>query len=105
VPEKSGIIVNGHVPSNTQRGLLFITKILQNLVNNTPFKEKEMLYFNSIIEKNKPRLAQFLNETSRPMDIPSNIRPKPMSDEAYAQLKQEVIDVIDKIEPILYAVV
>jgi len=103
VPEKSGI-VNGHVPANTQRGLLFITKILQNLVNNTSFKEKEMLYFNSTIEKNKSRLTQFLTETSKPMDIPVNLKPKIMSDESYAQLKQEVIDIIDKIEPVLYTV-
>jgi len=89
--------------SNFQRGLLFLIKILQNLANNVTFgaKEKEMYPFNSLMEKNKPRLIQFLEEISLPV-MGLNQKPRPISDESFNNLQQEIISILDKLEPILY---
>uniref|UniRef100_A0A6B2LDI3 Ras-GAP domain-containing protein n=1 Tax=Arcella intermedia TaxID=1963864 RepID=A0A6B2LDI3_9EUKA len=106
IPEKANIV--GVAPSaNLQRGLLFITKILQSMANNVLFgsKEPQMICFNEIIERNRTRFNQFLQEISQLVDYtPEKFEPKKMSDNVYDKLRGEFIAVIDKLEPLLYCI-
>eukprot|EP01125_Pyxidicula_operculata_P007296 TRINITY_DN2483_c0_g1_i1.p1 TRINITY_DN2483_c0_g1~~TRINITY_DN2483_c0_g1_i1.p1 ORF type:complete len:897 (+),score=180.27 TRINITY_DN2483_c0_g1_i1:37-2727(+) len=104
VPERNKILSSAP-PKDVRRGLLFITKILQAMSNNVLFgsKEPQMIKFNALIDKNRNRLGKFLAELTEVVEIPSNLTPKPLSDVAYYALKTEIINILDKIEPILYA--
>jgi hypothetical protein len=46
----------------TRRGLLYVTKLIQNLSNNVTFGSKEqfMVQFNGFIETNQKRVSEFL---------------------------------------------
>lgn len=46
-----------------RRGLLVITKIIQNLANNVRFgKEAHMMYFNDFLTENIVRVMRFLTD-------------------------------------------
>jgi len=67
-------------------------------------KKKKCYCSTKSLKKNKAKFIQFITETSVSLVIPT-LKPKSMSDESYTQLKQEVIDIIDKIEPVLFTAV
>ena len=56
-PEIYGIVAGDRPPSpRTQRGLMLLSKILQNLANHVVFKkEKHMLVFNDFLNENFER--------------------------------------------------
>jgi len=56
-PEIYGIVTGDRPPSpKTQRGLMLLSKILQNLANHVVFKkEKHMLVFNDFLKENFER--------------------------------------------------
>ncbi|KAL6078843.1 Ras GTPase activating protein ira2 [Balamuthia mandrillaris] len=80
-PQKYGLLTESTHPK-AQRQLLLITKVLQNLANNTlpGKKEQHMKNLNDFITENQPALRQFYNElineagTSKAASIPATVR-------------------------------
>lgn len=103
IPDKLNIVTATPSP-NVQRGLLFITKMLQTLASDVLFgvKEVQMLWFNPIIEKNRARFKLFLDQITEEQ-VPAMITHKKMSESNYQKLRSEIITILDKLEPILVA--
>lgn len=69
---KARAVVRADPPPKTQRGLLLISKLLQNLANNAHFsKEPYMLDFNSFISDNQAPWAAFVDKLIA-VDLSSN---------------------------------
>jgi len=101
IPDKLNIVPVTPTP-NVQRGLLFITKILQTLASDLVFgvKEVQMIWFNPLIEKNKPRFQNFLSQISEKEEYIKKEK-KIVQDGNFQKLKSEIITILDKLEPIL----
>ena len=55
------------MPPNVSRGLLCISKILQNMSNGVMFgtKEPEMSHFNEVIKRNFDKFSEFLDRATK----------------------------------------
>jgi len=106
VPDQAQI-VSSSLPKNALRGLLFITKIIQTMANNVTFgaKESQMAPFNDLIERNKIPFEHFLFQISQnQINFPNKkIEPRTFSDQSFDKLKNEIITLLDKLEPVLYS--
>ena len=103
VPNQAGII-DSPPQLRLARGLIYITKILQNMSNDVKFGQKEldMVPFNSLMEKNMSRFSSFLTSISSHVVDPPFVRQG--SDNSYVQLRAEVLRYLSKLEPVLYMI-
>ncbi|KAJ3149812.1 Ras GTPase activating protein ira2 [Geranomyces variabilis] len=71
-PETHGIIDAGDVRKELRRGLVLITKVVQNLANNVLFGVKEafMAGANDVLRDNVARVHGFLRDVSAPVQPP-----------------------------------
>eukprot|EP01125_Pyxidicula_operculata_P005007 TRINITY_DN1846_c0_g2_i1.p1 TRINITY_DN1846_c0_g2~~TRINITY_DN1846_c0_g2_i1.p1 ORF type:complete len:1328 (-),score=429.30 TRINITY_DN1846_c0_g2_i1:178-4161(-) len=99
-------------PTNIKRGLLLITKLLQTLSNNVFIgsKEQEMKAFNTLLYNNRDKYSAFVEQISaykhhEPPPPPSTQSSSTMSQKSYELLKDIIISISDKLEPILYTAI
>lgn len=72
-PQKFGIVKTDELPHNVQRGLMFMSKILQNIANRIEFnKEQHMVYFNRMLRDNQDRAHFFFIQISK--DVETNMQ-------------------------------
>ncbi|KAJ3163262.1 Ras GTPase activating protein ira2 [Geranomyces michiganensis] len=74
-PETHGIIDAGDVRKELRRGLVLITKVVQNLANNVLFGVKEafMAGANDVLRDNVARVHGFLRDVSAPVQPPPSL--------------------------------
>lgn len=117
VPASNGIM-SAPPPRNLARGLVLITKVLQNMSNDMKFgaKEPAMIPLNSSITANMGRFLSFLTfissvhslrlfmSRSLPQAIEDPVEQKINVDKSYEIVKKEAKQCVDQLTPTLYIV-
>ncbi|KAJ3437774.1 neurofibromin [Anaeramoeba flamelloides] len=75
VPEKMGI--TDLIPNReSRRGLILISKIIQNIANQKQFKEEEMYFLNDFVEQNSVKVQQYMEFLIQPCFLSKTITSK-----------------------------
>ncbi|KAI8983424.1 hypothetical protein BDB01DRAFT_790689 [Pilobolus umbonatus] len=101
-PESEGLIKNSaSISKEMRRGLLIVTKVIQNLANNVLFGAKEtyMIVLNDFLTSNIYKVASFLREISKvpQKDVDDDVDEVfQMDDESYALLHNVLNDNMER---------
>ncbi|KAI9096226.1 hypothetical protein DFS34DRAFT_159643 [Phlyctochytrium arcticum] len=104
-PDSHGIVPASELRRELRRGLVLITKVVQNLANNVLFgvKESFMSGANDVLRENVARVHGFLRDVSAPVptsEIPPK-RPKGVSELETLRLHRHLALNLDKVEKLL----
>ncbi|KAJ3452543.1 ras gtpase-activating protein [Anaeramoeba flamelloides] len=73
VPESIGI-VKKNISRESRKGLVLVSKLIQNIANNTYLKDDTMSFLNHLIDDLHPEMTNFLDQLAEPVYIVKNIQ-------------------------------